>query len=344
MPSEVAGPLRVGLFPRVGRFGLHLMERFADGGPFKVVAAMNPEALGGDSLRVANLAAGLGVRLVSTPQNLLHSDDIDVLWVTSYDDLRQDFATTDCTHRLHMIAETPFAVTIAAADTAFAEAAQRDRLFLVHHPRRTDLDFRQALTVADDPGIGTIRAAKFVSWSYGIPPSGATRGGGLPNSGMSDEAQTTKVRMIAHALDQLVALIGDRPLSVFATSDSQTQGAPDLWAGYSLSLRIVFEKGCQAEIDIRLDSPAPYQSGWLLTGERGGYANGRRYTLTDDGEVFDSHVAPADNDTEADQFEWLAGQIRSGVRDVTEEARVRTVVALLDAAQQSLKQAGAWKV
>ncbi|MBC7819424.1 MAG: Gfo/Idh/MocA family oxidoreductase [Planctomycetaceae bacterium] len=336
MIGDASAPLRVGLFPSVGRFGRHLIEQFADGGPFQVVAAMDPSALALAPLAAANLVAPFGVRLVSTPQELLQAEDIDVLWATSHDGLRDDFLSAGLDHGKHTIVETPLTVVTALAAKAFAWATQHDRLLLVHHPRRADLDFRQALTVAQDREIGAIRAAKWISWSYGLPPRGATRRQGSLTLDAGEDLPTTKVRFVAHALDQLMALIGDRPLSVSATGDSQAPGTPDLFAGYSLALRIVFETGCQAEIDIRLDSPAPFQSGWTLTGERGGYVTGRRFTLTDDGEVFDSPITLPNSDTEVDQFEWLARQIRSGIRNVAEEARVRTVVALLDAAQRSL--------
>ena len=332
MAGDASATLRVGLFPCVGRSGLHLIERFADSGPFRVVAAADP-AIGLFPMAAANLVAPFGVRLVSAPQELIQAEDIDVLWVTSY---YGDFAPVGPYHGKHTIAEAPFTLSPVMAEKAFGWAAKRDRLLLVHHPRRAAPDFRQALSVAEDPELGAIRSAKFVSWSYGLPPRGATGGNALLSSDGSDDPQITKIRFVTHALDQLMSLIDDQPVNVFATGDPKALGAPDLMAGYSLTLRIIFEKGCQAEIDIRLDSPAPFQSGWMLTGERGGYANGRRFTLTDDGEVFDSPVAPSDSDAEADQFEWLARQIRSGVPNAIEEARVRTVVAMLDAAQRSL--------
>ncbi len=323
MPDAVTSPLRVGLWPGVGRCGMHLIERFAEGSPFRVVAACDPTA-------ALNLLAPFGVRLVNTPEELTHAADIDVLWCLN------GLVPIGPSHSQHTIVETPLTLSLEAADQAFREAAEQGRLLLVHHPRRGDLEFRQALTVASDANIGAVRAAKFVSWSYGLPPRGATRGNGPLAWDASDDPQITKFRFVAHALDQLVPLIGDEPVSVFATGDPLAVGTPDLRVGYSLALRIVFKRGCEAEIDIRLDSPTPFQSGWTLTGERGGYANGRQYTLTEDGEVFDSPVTPSDGDQGVDQFEWLARQIRGGVVDATEEARVRTVVALLDAAQRSL--------
>ncbi len=329
MIADASAPLRVGLFPGLGRFGRHLIEQFADGSPFRVVAAIDPSG-------AARLETPLGVRLVSTPQELLLAEDIDVLWSTSLDGLRNEFASSVPEHGKHTIVETPLAVTSAQAAKTFAWATQHNSLLLVHHPRRADLGFQQALTVARDQTIGTIRAAKLIAWSYGLPPRGATRRDGRQSSDATEDLHATTIRFVAHALDQLVPLIGAVPVSVLATGDPNAPGAPELFAGYSMSLRVVFETGCHAEIDIRLDSPAPFQSGWTLTGERGGYANGRRFTLTDDGEIFDSPVILPYSDSDIDQYEWLARQIRSGIRNVAEEARVRTVVALLDAAQRSL--------
>jgi predicted dehydrogenase len=323
MAGDVSAPLRVGLFPSVGRFGLHLIERFADGGPFRVVAASDP-------LIPAHFVEPFGVRLMCSPQELAQADDIDVLWRTSFDEFRAEFAPTELLFGKHTIVETPLTVTTEMAGKTLGWAAESQRLLLVHHPRRADLDFRQALALAQDASLGAIRAAKFISWSYGLPPRGATRGHGPLSLDASEDPQVTKVRFVAHALDQMVALIRVPPVRVLAV------GAPDLFAGYSLSLHLVFESGCEADIDVRLDSPAAFQSGWMMTGERGGYAHGRQYTRTDEGEVFDAPVVPLISDADADQFEWLARQIRSGERNHAEVARVRTVVALLDAAQRSL--------
>lgn len=333
MTDVAAPPLRVGLFG-CGRFGLHLIERFTAGGPFRVVAVFDVTP----GFALCDVVAPFGVRCVQTMQELFAATDVDVVWFVSYWAFRNDFASAGVYYRKHTIGEAPITLSAKVIDKVFETATQNDRLLLVHHPRRSAPEFRQALKVAQDPNIGPIRAAKFVSWSYGIPPRGATREQGpLPPDG-SDDTQVTKVRFVAHALDQLVPLVGDRPIRVFATGAPNATGFPDLFAGYSLSLQMAFEKGCQAEIDIRLDSPTQFQSGWLLTAERGGYSKGRQFTLTDDGEVFDSPVTAAlDSDGDTDQFEWLAQQIRSGARDHVEETRVRTVAAVLDAAQRSLE-------
>lgn len=327
MTDAAASPLRVGLIG-LGRPGLHLIERFTLGGPFRVVAAFADPIM-------SDVLSPFGVRLVGDPQQLLAAEDVDVVWFAEHDSFRNEFTATDALGAKHVIVETPLTLTSALAGRAFQEASRCQRVLLVHHPRRSDSDFRQALSVAQDSAQGVLRAAKFVSWSYGLPPRGVTRGHGPLPPDASTDPQITKLRFATHALDQLVSLVGDCPFRVSAVGEGQ--GDTDLTAGLSLALQITFEHGCQAEIDIRLNSPTQFQSGWLLTAERGGYAKGKRFTLTDEGEVFDSPVATVSvGDHDADQFAWLAQPIRSGVRDTIEEARVRTVVALLDAAQRSL--------
>ena len=321
MTTDVAVPrLRVGLIG-CDRVGLHLVERSAIGGPFQIVAAC------ADS-RVGDLITPFGVRLMSL-QEIAQSKDIDVFWMTSFWEFPFASSPFEAFQGQHLIVEAPFTLGVHDAEQAFADATARRRLLLIHHPRRSDPEFQQALTVARDEKIGAIRAAKFVHWIYGRPPCGVTRGVKLPLGDEYAEPHATKVRFVAHALDQLVVLIPSRPIRVTATTDL----GPDLFACDSLVLHIDFESGCQSEIDIRLDSPTPFQSGWILTGERGGFAKGRQYTLTDEGEVFDSPVTPAGNDEE---FARLARQIHSGVRDVEEELRGRSVVSILEAAQRSL--------
>lgn len=330
MTNIAAPPLRVGLFG-LGRPGLHLIERFAVSGPFRVVATF------ADPI-VADIVSPFGVRLANSPQELVAAADVDVIWFAEHDAFRNHFTPADVLREKHVIVETPLALTSSAANHAFKAAADHNRLLLVRHPRRSDPDFRQALAVAQDRNHGTIRAAKFVSWSYGLPPRGAARGHGPLPPDASGDPQITKLRFAAHALDQLTTLIGDRPLRVFATGDRNAAGPPSLLAGYSIAIHITFKTGCQAELDIRVDSPTQFQSGWLLTTEQTGYAKGRQFTRTEEGEIFDSPVtAVSDDDGDDDQLELLAQQIRSGLQNRVEEARVRATVALLEAAQHSLE-------
>lgn len=327
MSDVGATPLRVGLFG-VGRIGMHLLERFALGGPFRVVAACD-DALIGPRIEPFDVKR-------MSPRELLAAPDIEVLWVTSSFDYPFDVGSHASLAGQHLIVESPFTLSAAVADQAIRAAMSRQRLLLVHQPRRADSEFRQALTVARESPIGAIRQAKFVSWSYGHAPRSITRLG--ERSETVESPSTTKIRIAAQTLDQLLWLVPSRPVRVFAYRDVSLASTSRLFDGDALALRIHFESACTADIDIRLDSPTPFQSGWLLTGERGGYAHGRQFTLTEEGEIYDSPVAPATNPAVADPFGWLAEQIRHGRLDADEATRTRTVVELLDAAQQSLEK------
>ena len=332
MTTDVAASprLRVGLIG-CGHVGLHLIERSAVGGPFQVVAAC-------DDSDVADLVSPFGVRWMNL-QELARSEEIDVLWVTSFWKFPFGSSTSEIAPRHHMIAEAPLTLDAQVAEQAFAAAALRGRQLLVHYPRRADEDFQQALAVARDEKIGAIRAAKFVHWSYGRPPHGDARN--IKPAYRDEYAETgvTLVRFVAHAVDQLLLLVPSRPVSVIATAD-QSLHKPGLFGAESVVLQVEFESGCQADIDIRLDSPTPFQSGWVLTGEQGGFASGRQYTLTDEGEVFDSPVIPNDVGEENDPLAWLAQRIRSGMQDVVEETRNCAVVSILDGVQRSLVRRG----
>ena len=99
---------------------------------------------------------------------------------------------------------------------------------------------------------------------------------------------------------------------------------------------IEFANGALAEIDIRRDSPAVLQTGWVLSGQRGGYVGGRRFTLTPEGEVFDSPTLPLV--PVEDELTRLARRLRAAEIDDGEVARTRTVVQLLEAALKSASE------
>lgn len=330
MNDVSTSPLRVGLVG-LGRPGLFLIERFSVSGPFRVVATCADPC-------VAELVAPFGVRLVDHPQDLLGAADVDVVWFAEHDAFRNRFTAAEAIRAKQTIVETPLTLSQTVAEHIFREAAQHRRTLLVHNARRCDPDFQKAVSVAQDHSIGAIRSAKFVSWSYGLSPvSSAREHCSLPLDASSD-THFTKLRFVAHAIDQLMLLVNDNPVRVYAIGDHTCRENANLLTGLSLALQISFEHGCHAEIDIRLDSPTQFQSGWMLTAERGGFANGKRFTLTDEREVFDSPISRVpipNNDT--DQFDWLAQQIHSGVHDSLEEFRVRAATAILDAANQSLE-------
>ena len=328
--THVTAPPRVGLVG-LGRTGSHLLERFSSGGPLRIVAGWD------DAPERIRLAESLGVNAVGKLESLATSVDLDVLWIAR----QMAFSNADLIAKClkfgkHVIVESPLSLSPADARRAFYEARERDLRLLVHCPRRDEESFRQALSVAKSGALGMIRAAKFVSWGYGLWPSCV--GNRLRQRDAEDWPATTVIRLMSHALDQLLHLVPPHPHRAFATArfspfKDPSAGQPEPAA--ALALAIEFADGTRAELDLRLDSPVPFHSGWVLMGDRGGFADARRYSLTDEGEVFDSSVAPGE--AEFDSFACLAQQLRTRERNAVEEARAVTVVVLLDAARRSLE-------
>ncbi len=328
--THASAPPRVGLVG-VDRTGSHLLEKFSSGGPLRIVAVWD------ESPERTRLAESLGVNAVAKLETLATSFDLDVLWITR----SMVFSNANLIARClklgkHVIVESPLDLSLADAKRAFNEARARDLRLLVHCPRRDEESFRRAVSVAASGELGTIRAAKFVSWGYGRWPNRV--GDQSSQRDPEDLPGTTVIRLMAHALDQLLHLIPQHPHRAFATAQvnpfKNPSAAPPQPAA-ALALSIEFANGTWAELDLRLDSPVPFHSGWVLTGNRGGFADAQRYSLTDEREVLDSPVTPGE--AELDSFAWLAQQLRAPEHNAVEDARAVTVVVLLDAARRSLE-------
>lgn len=310
MITDVAEqPLRVGVIG-LNRHGLHFVERCLADGRFRVVATFDSDM----------------TRASGDINELVGSPDIDVVWIAHpialhHDGLPSDLVEQLLNHNKHVVIETPLSLSTAEADRWFALARERGRRLLVHSPRHDDDDIRRAVSAVSSGEFGVVRAIKWISWGYGLPPAGVP-------SQESRESRVTLIRQMAHALDQLVQLVPYAPRRVIAFRDlSETEPAR---RSQALGTWIEFSNGARAEIDIRLDCPTPLRTGWVIHSERGGYADNRRYTLTSEGEVFDSPaplLSPASDD--------LARSLRSDNVDDLASKQSRTVVQLLEAICQS---------
>ena len=323
MTAVTANPLRVGLVG-LARDGWHLIESCSVGGPFRVVAVFDT-----DPQRESH-GTSLSVPIVSSLDMLTQSPHIDVLWVATPMGFERELAELLVKHDKHVVVETPLCLSTVAADRAFAAARARGRQLLVHCPRRADADARRAQSVVDSGELGIVRAAKWVCWGYGFAPMDVQS---RVSDGV-DSPRTTLIRLMAHVLDQLVTLLPAAPLRVFATGALSSGNVPD--DSRSLAVSIEFANGALAEIDIRRDSPAVLQTGWVLSGQRGGYAAGQRFTLTPEGEVFDSPTSPLE--PAEDELTRLARRLRAAEIDDCEVAHARTVVQLLEAAVKSASE------
>ena len=280
--------------------------------PFFLLTAMNSVSCGAPAL--ADAADDL--------DELIHSPDIDIAWIAHpialhHDGLPSDLVEQLLKHNKHVVVETPLSLSTAEADRWFALACERGRHLLVHSPRHANDDIRRAVSAVSSGELGAVRAVKWISWGYGLSPAGAP-------SHEPHDPRVTLICQMAHALEQLVQLVPHAPRRVIAFGEHTE----------ALAAWIEFTNGTRAEVDIRLDSPAPLRTGWVIHSEQGGYADGRRYTLTPEGEVFD---APAPTLSPAsDDLTELARSLRNDLFDDLASTPSRTVVQLLEVISRSL--------
>ncbi|HLQ43192.1 MAG TPA: Gfo/Idh/MocA family oxidoreductase, partial [Planctomycetaceae bacterium] len=203
MTAVTANPLPVGLVG-LTRDGWHLIESCAAGGPFQVVAVFDT-----DACRLSH-GASLSVPVVSSLDMLTRSPHIDVLWVATPMGFEREMAEPLVEHDKHVVVETPLCLSTAVADRAFAAARARGRQLLVHCPRRANADARHAQSLVASGELGTVRAAKWISWGYGRAPTDVQNGA---SDGVASP-RTTLIRLMAHVLDQLVAMLPSAPRRV----------------------------------------------------------------------------------------------------------------------------------
>lgn len=316
-------PFRVGLIG-LNRQGWHLIEQCLNGGPFRVVISINAES--------ANASCDIDA-VVTSPE-------IDVAWIAHPIALQPEGLPSSLIERLlihgkHVVAEAPMSLSFPEADRLMAIAHQHGCRLLVHSPRHADENIRKTLAAVNSEEQGVILAAKWISWSYAIPPAAVSeqfvsKQSDEPES-PSEDLYLVLVRQVVHVLDQLVQLIPTAPRRVFAARDLFCKTGANF--SPTFATWIEFTNGARAEIDIRLNSPVPLHTGWVIHSERGGVTGGQQFKLTADGEIFDSPMpasAPADNDLVS-----LAKALRGQPSDSQTPTQTLATVRLLDAIRQS---------
>lgn len=325
MAHEVAASWRTALIG-LTRAGCFFLEAMTRGAPFQTVAAC---CCAGES---DERARSLGVPVVSSIAELVRRPDIEVLWVAATDWLKEPWAADVLRSRKLIVSEPPLAWDSASATAAFQVVCEHGSRLVVHWPRRHDEDFQRALSVARSPDAGAVRAAKFVSWAYGLPATGMASN--FLHQAQDDVFKDTLLSGFAQTMAQLVELVRQRPLRVVAASSPALgQRSEAVW----LAVRIEFDGGATADVDLRLDSPAPLQTGWAVTCERGGYLHGRRFSLATDGEIFD---VPISTTTPENSFVAVTRSLCEH-NSADETLRELTVTGLLEAMLRSLQTGSA---
>jgi predicted dehydrogenase len=322
--SPIDSPVRIGLVG-LGPTGAHHLERIRLRSDLRVVTACDVRAETG---RTHPLCENISARLT----DLLARDNLEYVLISAPQKLRAELAVRALNEGKNVAVESPPCVNGAQAQELLAAARSPDRTLCVLPTRREGFDFRAARHAVVTGSLGTIEAARIVSWAKAVPPDCAepARSPGEPEIAPGDEVFTF---FAYQYVDQLLQLIRRPPQSVFARISHPPDSDPTATAFF---LSVAFADGADALIDVNLHAGAALQTGWLLAGTSGAYCQQRIHLTEPSGEVCDAPVAP-DEVPQVDLYADLLQPARlekDRLRSIREAA---TVMHILDAARQSSK-------
>ncbi len=326
-------PLKIAI-AGLGPMGRYHLERLSLRKDCRLVAAFDV-----DQSR-ADYAAAYGCRLFQTWNDFRNDREIDLVLIATPPDTHAQLAIEALEAGKHVIVEKPLCLTLLEADTVLEAARCSGRMLSVVQNRRWDDDFQVALTTLQSGALGRLQAVKLIIWGYGFAEEARwqdqsvwrtqqRRGGGV------------LFEFGAHYFDQLLQLVPERVDSVFAQTtvvSSHTADSCERVAAEDAFLAIVkFTTGVTAQIEFNVRSLVSLHTGWTLTGSQGGYQNFRRYSMTEEGEIF--HTLAESIPTDWDQYysgiiNHLRG-VAAAPPVIADEAR--RVVALIEAARRSAK-------
>lgn len=151
----VSPPIRVGIVG-IGRagWGMHRPELTAHGG-FAIVAGCDL-----DAARCAKLAEATGAKSYTDYRELVRDPDVDLVVTATRNDTHAAVNIAALAAGKHVIAEKPFATSVAEADAVIAAAARSAGRLLVRQNRRFDPEFLHLREVLAGGAIGELQMIK----------------------------------------------------------------------------------------------------------------------------------------------------------------------------------------
>lgn len=248
--------------------------------------------------------------------------DLEVVWICTPLAQRAALARAALAAGKHVVVDPPLSLTSSEAELVFEVAERAGRLVAVAPLRRGDGDFRTALALARSGKLGALNSARLIARQFVPPLASEPRDSVLLNFG-------------SPVLDQLLQLVPGKVERLLAQLSRPQADKPD--DGFCVLLQ--FESGASAHVEVSLNSLAPLNTGWILNGSQGGFAQGIHYRASEDGELIDVPLPPLPSDQNS--FDTaLIGHLCRGEPLTTSPHEARRVVALLEAIQQSAKSGG----
>lgn len=304
MSLSVESPVTLGI-AGLGRAGLYHAERLGLREDFCVVAGydVDPQA--------RRRGEGLCGTVLETWEALLAEPRLDAVLIATPPATHGELARAALAAGKHVIVETPICLTASEARELVEAANRAGRVLAVATTRRGDDDFCTALAAIDEGLLGEVRAARFINRHFN-PFRGSERQGWRRERGLGGGVLW---EFGVTVFDQLLRFTSARPISVWGRLVPARAKSDD-----ALLAAVEFENGLTAQIEVDRAAHAPLQTGWMLTGDHGSYANFTHYSATEEGEIVDVPLTSAANDPDRVYGEFVrrmrAGEIERGANDV----------------------------
>ncbi len=261
---SVDSAIRVGVVG-LGRRGRFLLERWLQTGSVQVTAACDVNAA------ACTLASPLCGQVVDDLGSLLAGPPMDAVCLAVPIAARADLAQRILAAGKHVLfADPPIAADSAQAAQLYETADRCGGRLAVWSPWQADLDFRTAAATIRAGHPGRLRFVRYERWNAAAPDAAGIITGPADSS-----------RGLIYILDQLITLVDAEPARITAHP-----------FGDGLTVIVDFAAGPMASITLHPHAAMNLDSGWAFDGEHGGYAAGRRWVRTDDGEVYDLPIEP----------------------------------------------------
>ena len=284
---------------------MFLLERAATESGLAVNAACDP-----DPQRLC-IAERLCPQVTEEVSDLLARTDLSAILVDAPPAERVSLGRQVFAAGKDLVVTPPVAEVLDAAETLFDAAESAGRRVILWSPWHAEADFQMAAATIRADVIGRPHFFRFERWELLADDCCET----------SHEAAGPREEAIVAMLDELIVLSEQPAKSVIAT--------PLAEGGLSVTVRFV--NGPIGLLTLHAARATRFDHGWAIDAERGGYAAGRRWVRTADGETY--HV-PAEA-TAAPTLEQILVSA-----DESPQATRRTslrLIALRNAVRQSLE-------
>ena len=232
--------------------------------------------------------------LVCNIDELVARSDVEAVFVSGPDIERVEIAIRLLQSGKHVIIEPSWGLQAESIERLITAAETCGNFCEFWRPYNADPDFRRAAQVVELGEAGPARHVRFLQhdMSAAMLPSSSS-------ANSRDQLTESTLRdLVGHRIAQAVTLINEpvktitagfrrEPIS-FGEREPFHKVTPN--GDTNFHAVIDFENEATAVNDIGLACPAPFSTGWIVQGNKGGYHSERQYITVDDGEIYDVAV------------------------------------------------------